>query len=102
VFHFPNDPDIDNMGTSELVDVINRQDHLNKTLANLLVSGEAYALPQWYLMGLEPIRNPETGAYELPFDPSSKLWVFGDKEHQSWPVRSGQYRTPAQGTGCDR
>jgi hypothetical protein len=86
VFHFPNDPDIDNMGTSELVDVINRQDHLNKTLANLLVSGEAYALPQWYLMGLEPIRNSETGAYELPFDPSSKLWVFGDKE-----INAGQF-----------
>lgn len=86
VFHFPNDPDIDNMGTSELVDVINRQDHLNKTLANLLVSGEAYALPQWYLMGIEAQRNPNSGEFELPFNAQDKLWVFGDSE-----IKAGQF-----------
>lgn len=86
IFHFANDPDIDHIGTSELSDVLNRQDHLNKTLANLLVSGEAYALPQWYLMGLETVRNPETGESELPFKPDSKLWIFGDPE-----VKAGQF-----------
>ena len=77
VFHFANDPDLDNVGVSELGDVLNRQDHLNKTLANLLISGEAYALPQWWLAGVDAVRNPDTGKYEPPFDVDSKLWMFG-------------------------
>lgn len=52
-------------GTSILTDVIPLQDGLNTLLAHMLVTGEAYARPFWYLLNFQPKRdNPLAVAAE--------------------------------------
>lgn len=42
------------MGTSILTDVIPLQDGLNTSLAHMIVNGEAYAKPFWFLLNFQP------------------------------------------------
>jgi hypothetical protein len=53
VVPFPRDPGTDGLGTSILRDVLPPQDALNKTVADLLATSEASALPLRYLIGVE-------------------------------------------------
>lgn len=53
VFHFANNPGIDNKGTSELADVIPIQDALNKSLMDLLVAMEFAAFPARYVVNTD-------------------------------------------------
>lgn len=74
VFHFPNDSVVGQLGRSELHDVVPLQDALNKTIADLLVSGEFVALPQRVLIGVEKEIDPVTGA-ERPITPGAdRVW----------------------------
>jgi hypothetical protein len=73
--------DTEGYGTSILTDVIPLQDALNKALADLIVLGEAYSRPFWYLLNHHagqssgPIANPYDRTPALPapgaWDPSS-------------------------------
>lgn len=64
-------------GRSVLTDVIPLQDMLNKSVADVVVNSEAYAMPLRALMNWKPKKklNPDTGQPEeekLRFDPSSQ------------------------------
>ena len=53
-------------GTSVLSDVIPLQDALNASLAHLVVTGEGYARPFWYLLNYQPeATNPFAAAAEM-------------------------------------
>lgn len=53
VFHFGNRVSIGMPGCSELKEAILVQDALNKSIADMLVAGEFYGVPQRYVTGLE-------------------------------------------------
>jgi hypothetical protein len=64
-------------GISILTDVVPIQDALNKSVADVIVNSEAYAMPLRALMNWKPKRtlNPDTGLPVVPkleFDPSAK------------------------------
>lgn len=53
VFHFGNRVSIGQLGCSELKEAMPVQDALNKSIADMLVAGEFYAVPQRWVTGLE-------------------------------------------------
>lgn len=53
VFHFGNRVSIGMLGCSELKEAMPLQDALNKSIADMLVAGEFYAVPQRWVTGLE-------------------------------------------------
>ena len=60
-------------GVSVLNDVIPLQDGLNKSLADLIVTSEAYSQPFWYLLNVKPqqsVVNPAMAAAGLPLGPA--------------------------------
>lgn len=61
VVHFPNGSDLGDFGRSELADVVPLQDGLNKSLADMMVSMEAFSLPLRLLLG-----------YQAPVDKTGK------------------------------
>ncbi len=65
VFHWANNPGQDGLGRSELHDVLPPQDALNKSVLDILVTGEAHGLPLRYLIGVEAEVDPTTGR-EIP------------------------------------
>lgn len=55
-------------GVSILVDVIPLQDALNKSIADMVVNGEAYGRPFWYLLNYrsnDPLVNPLVAAQDM-------------------------------------
>jgi len=78
---FPHDPE-DDRGRSILTDVIPLQDALNKSVADLVVTGETYARPFWYLLGYKPELklDPATGKLAAPpkFDPTRQQIFTSD------------------------
>lgn len=71
-------------GTSILNDVVPLQDGLNKSLADLVVTSEAYARPFWYLLNVKPQgqpANPAMAATGLPMGPQMVT--------QSAPISNG-------------
>jgi hypothetical protein len=83
-----NDPDLDNVGTSELAQVLPLQDVLNKLFVDLMVASEYAAFRQRWATGLEIPVDPETGKPVEPFKASvERVWStavpdarFGDFE----------------------
>lgn len=69
-------------GKSILTEVVPLQDALNKSVADMVVTSEAYSRPFWYLLNFrnEPKLNPETGKLEPPakFDPTKSQIVTHD------------------------
>lgn len=68
-------------GRSILTDVVPLQDMLNKSVADVIVGGEAFAMPLRYLLNWKPKRrmDPATGTVVTPkleFDPTQKA-IFG-------------------------
>lgn len=81
VFHFANDADIGEYGTSELKDVLPIQDALNKSVADILVGAEFAAFPQRYATGIQVVIDPETGQPVKSFKPGpDRLWISGSKD----------------------
>ena len=66
VFHFGNRAGIGMLGRSELTEAIAIQDALNKSVADMLVAMEFYAVPQRYATGVEGDIDPETGRSRYP------------------------------------
>lgn len=62
------------LARSEIAQVIPIQDSVNKMIADMIVSSEAAAYPQRYATGFEIERDPETGAAEMPFKATQRVW----------------------------
>ncbi len=65
VFHFANNAPIGLFGMSELVNAIPLQDALNKSIMDMVVAMEYFALPQRWATGLEIPVDPATGVPTL-------------------------------------
>ena len=61
VVELVNDPDLDNVGTSEIRQVLPLQDALNKLLVDMLVASEFAAFRQRWVTGMEIPTDKETG-----------------------------------------
>lgn len=83
-----NDPDLDNVGSSEIANVLPLQDVLNKLFVDLMVASEYGAFRQRWATGLEIPLDPETKKPIEPFKASvERVWStavpdarFGDFE----------------------
>lgn len=74
LFHAANNAPVGSPGRSELSNVIPLQDMLNKSIADLMVAGEAQALPVRALIGAGEIKDPRTGqTVEPELSPGSIL-----------------------------
>lgn len=95
VFHFGNNADTGQCGTSELVDVIPLQDGLNKSIADMLVAGEYVAFPQRWVTGVAPTTNPFTNEEEEQFKAAvDRIWAVMEpdaKFGQFEPSNMAQY-----------
>lgn len=78
VFHFPNG-ELDQYGTSVLKGVIPLQDSLNKSICDMLVAGEAYALPHRWATGIQVMKDDQ-GREISPFKDGQNLWWTASKE----------------------
>lgn len=68
VFHFAHNPQsVGELGRSKLSDVVPLQDGLNKTICDMLVTGEFHALPQRYATGVQTDIDPLTGKPVSPW-----------------------------------
>jgi hypothetical protein len=79
VFHFPNGS-LGEAGLSVLHDVYPLQDALNKSLCDMLVAGEAYALPHRHAAGIQVMKDPVTGQEISPFKDGQNLWWTSNKD----------------------
>lgn len=79
VFHFANRASIGMPGCSELREAIPLQDALNKSVADMLVASEFYAVPQRYVTGLEDeeVIREARRRFSLA---GGGLWATTDKE----------------------
>jgi hypothetical protein len=83
VFHFANNSGLEDLGNSELGNVIPLQDALNKTIADMLVAMEFVALPQRWITGLDVILDETTGKPITPFTPGAdRVWAVGATDAQ--------------------
>jgi len=79
VFHLANAAETGAFGRSELADVIPLQDGLNKSLADMMVTGEFHSFPQRWAVGIEPVVD-ESGQEVQAFQPGTdRLWVVGSE-----------------------
>lgn len=60
-------------GVSEMTDILDLTDALNKTMTDAMVTSERFARPQRYAIGLE-IQEDEDGEPVKPFDGNDELW----------------------------
>jgi hypothetical protein len=67
IFHYSNNAGVGENGNSELRDIIEPQNGLNKALCDMLVAMEFEAFAQRWVTGLEPQIDPETGLVIPPF-----------------------------------
>ena len=75
VFHFANNADIGEMGTSELVPAIPLQDGLNKSMLDMMVAMEFVAFPQRWATGIE-VTLDNDGKPIVPFTPGvERIWT---------------------------
>jgi hypothetical protein len=72
VFHFPNG-ELGGYGRSVLADVYPLQDALNKSVCDMLVTGESFALPHRWATGVE-VRRDDAGREVSPFKDGNNLW----------------------------
>lgn len=73
VFHFGNRVSIGMLGCSELKEAIPVQDALNKSVADMLIAGEFYAVPQRWAIGLEDELTETIAAQRYPLK-SGGVW----------------------------
>lgn len=79
VFHFTNDNELADFGTSLLMDVIPLNDGLNKSLADIFVGQEYNSMRQRYIAGLRAEIDEETGKKINPFAPDDSVWIAEDE-----------------------
>lgn len=79
VFHFPNG-DLGQYGQSVLSDIYPLQDALNKSICDMLVTGESFALPHRWASGVQVLKDPVTGQEKSPWKDGNNVWWTGNKE----------------------
>jgi hypothetical protein len=80
VFHFGNAPQMSFFGISELLNVTNLQDALNKSLCDLFVTSEFVAFPKRWATGIEP-EIGEDGKPTNPFQADiDRLWIVANEQ----------------------
>lgn len=67
-------------GQSELTDLIPLQNALNKSMLDMLLTSEAYGIPQRYILGLAMERDNVTGLEKNPIPKGGGVWVFEGEE----------------------
>jgi hypothetical protein len=67
-------------GQSELTDLIPLQNALNKSMLDMLLTSEAYGIPQRYVLGMAIDRDPLTGLEKNPIPKGGGVWVFEGEE----------------------
>ena len=93
VFPFLNATGSDLAGISELKDVIPVQDAVNKTIMDMIVGQEYFALPQRWATGLETKVGAD-GKPQSPFEVATgKLWTTAHDQ-----VKFGQFQPADVGT----
>lgn len=81
VFHFANNADLGEMGSSELRDAIPVQDALNKSVLDMLVLAEYQAYPQRYALNIQVNRDDEGNPIN-PFKAGpDRMWIANGGEH---------------------
>ncbi len=93
VFHWPNEPGGDGLGTSELNDLFPLQDALNKTGCDKMVGMEFMALPQRYATGIEVDVDEATGKTRAPMVSAADRLFFSGNENArfgAFPVTDAQ------------
>lgn len=63
-------------GQSELTDLIPLQNALNKSMLDMLLTSEAYGIPQRYILGLPIERDQITGLEKNPLPKGGGVWVL--------------------------
>jgi hypothetical protein len=80
VFHFANNADIGQPGSSELDQAIPVQDGLNKSVLDMLVAMEYSAYRQRWAAGIE-LDQDENGEYKAPFHAGlDHLWIASNPD----------------------
>lgn len=74
------------IGDSDLRNAISVQDALNKSLIDLIVSGEGAALPLRVLTGVQSMKDPDTGSDTGPkYDPRKDSWMnIANEQAKLW------------------
>ncbi len=81
VVAFRNRPRLLTGGRSEIADVLDIQDRINKTLFDRLMASETSSFRQRWVTGMEIPTDPETNAPIQPFKPAvERLWMAEDPE----------------------
>jgi hypothetical protein len=95
VFHFGNNADTGDCGTSELSDVIPLQDGVNKSIADMLIAGEYVSFPQRWVVGAAPVVDPYSQESVEQFKAAvDRVWGVDDPNArfgQFDPADMGQY-----------
>lgn len=79
VVEFVNDPTVRGEGRSELAPILPIQDASNKIVCDMMLASEFAAYPQRVLMGVEPLKDPETGKLLKPFEASiERVWTLAN------------------------
>lgn len=92
---FAHDADSpDKPGTSINEDVVPLQDILNKSLADMLIASEFFALPMRVFTGVTLTRDPKTGKTQADeFDPrKDRHMFFGGTDTKAFTLPSGDIR----------
>lgn len=95
VVRFANDaPDTAEAGVSLLEDVLPLQDVLNKTLADMLIASEFFALPMRVFTGVTAEIDPRTGKTQAEtFDPRrDRNLFFGGTDTRAFTLPAGDLR----------
>lgn len=80
VFHFANNADIGEMGSSELVPAVPLQDALNKSVLDMMVAMEFVSFPQRWATGIE-VALDNDGKPIVPFTPGvERIWTVDSSE----------------------
>lgn len=76
-----NDPDLDNVGRSEIGSILPLQDALNKLITDMLVSSEFAAFRQKWVTGMAIPVDPETGKAVEAFKAAvDRVWMARDPQ----------------------
>ena len=74
-------------GECEFAEIMSLQDGINKTLMDAFVASEFAAMPQRYVTGFSPERDPATGRARLPFELGTDRLLYT----KSAEARFGQF-----------
>lgn len=92
LFHFPNNADIENNGSSELIPAIPVQNGLNKTVLDLMVAMEFVSYPQRWATGIEAEYDDDGQQKAMFMAGVERLWLSESSETKFGSFTTGDLR----------